>query len=101
MPWLPRWTSCPRRTSDMPTPSPDAPLLAVTLGDPAGVGAEVVVKALADVETAALARVLIVGDLQVLRAAERTCGVTLPRSGRLGVRHIDALKGRVPPPGRL
>jgi 4-phospho-D-threonate 3-dehydrogenase / 4-phospho-D-erythronate 3-dehydrogenase len=51
--------------------------LAVTIGDPAGVGPEVVVKALADPEIAALAHWIVVGDEAVIRRAEAITGVQL------------------------
>lgn len=47
-----------------PTPAPDVhskPLLAVTMGDPAGIGAEVIVKALADPKVRRLARFVVYG----------------------------------------
>ena len=52
------------------------PLLALTLGDPCGVGAEVVVKALADPAVAELVRVVIVGSIATLRAATVITGYT-------------------------
>ncbi len=54
------------------------PRLAVTMGDPAGVGAEVVVKALADPQVAGLASWRIVGDESVLGSARRITGLGLP-----------------------
>jgi len=54
------------------------PSIAITMGDPAGVGPEVIVKALARPEIAALARWIIVGDRGVLRAAEQLTGLKLP-----------------------
>jgi 4-hydroxythreonine-4-phosphate dehydrogenase len=54
------------------------PTIAVTMGDPAGVGPEVVVKALAEAEIAALAHWIIVGDRGVLAAAEQLTGLKLP-----------------------
>lgn len=44
----------------------DLPTIAVSSGDPAGIGPEVVVKALADAEIAGLARWIVVGDAGVL-----------------------------------
>jgi 4-phospho-D-threonate 3-dehydrogenase / 4-phospho-D-erythronate 3-dehydrogenase len=49
------------------------PLLAITMGDPAGVGAEIAVKTLAELETYRRCRPLIVGDACVLRDAVRFC----------------------------
>ena len=49
------------------------PLLAITMGDPAGVGPEVVLKALADPSISAICRPLVVGSAAML---ERTLGWT-------------------------
>lgn len=54
------------------------PLIAITMGDPAGIGPEVVLKALADEEMRALCRPLVVGDLRVLEVAMDFSGVDLP-----------------------
>jgi 4-hydroxythreonine-4-phosphate dehydrogenase len=51
------------------------PLLAVTLGDPAGIGPEIVVRTLADPDSAAIARGLAVGDAAVLARAAAVCGL--------------------------
>lgn len=75
------------------------PAIAVTMGDPAGIGPEVVLKALADTEIAALARWKIIGDGAVLEWAGQITGLTLPAGAEL----ID-LKLMVPgswQPGRL
>ena len=53
------------------------PRIAITIGDPAGIGPEVVVKALAAPEIAALADWVVVGDARVLRRAETLTGVRL------------------------
>ncbi len=55
------------------------PRIAVTIGDPAGIGPEVVLKALADPATAGLARWTVVGDTSVLRDAESRYSLTLPK----------------------
>jgi 4-hydroxythreonine-4-phosphate dehydrogenase len=47
------------------------PILAVTIGDAAGIGPEIVVKALARPQVQALCRPLVVGDVAVMRAALR------------------------------
>lgn len=49
------------------------PLLAVTMGDPAGTGPELITRALTDPAILALCRPVVVGDAAVLRAA---CGYT-------------------------
>ena len=55
-----------------------APVLAVTMGDPAGVGPEVVVRALADPAVRAVARAVVFGDKGVLDAAATATGATVP-----------------------
>ncbi len=53
------------------------PRLAISMGDPAGIGPEVIVRALADPRVAAGLRPLVVGDPEVLQRAVRTCRVPL------------------------
>src|ERR1017187_7932463 len=53
------------------------PTIALTMGDPAGVGPEVVLQAVADPELAPLARWIVVGDAAVLEMAQRITGVEL------------------------
>ena len=54
------------------------PRIAITLGDPAGVGPEVAIKALHDPEIGALADYSIVGDRSVLDATARSLGLAIP-----------------------
>jgi 4-hydroxythreonine-4-phosphate dehydrogenase len=61
----------------------DPPLVALTLGDPAGVGPEIVVRALADVSLREALRPLVVGDAGVLERAIAGCGLALE------VRRVD------------
>jgi 4-phospho-D-threonate 3-dehydrogenase / 4-phospho-D-erythronate 3-dehydrogenase len=69
--------------------SPDhRPIIALTMGDPAGVGPEIVLKALADREVAPLARWIVVGDGAVLQLAARATGIEL-QSAEL--RHVPGL----------
>jgi 4-hydroxythreonine-4-phosphate dehydrogenase len=49
--------------------------IAITMGDPAGVGAEIILKALADPEIAQLATWVVVGDEAPLQSAGRFCGI--------------------------
>lgn len=51
------------------------PLLAITMGDPAGIGPEIITKALGRPEVISRARVVVVGDAGVLRAAAAITGV--------------------------
>ena len=53
------------------------PRIAITIGDPAGVGAEIALKALADPTTAGLAHWILIGDGAALEAAARTSGIGL------------------------
>src|ERR1700678_1985183 len=57
------------------------PAIALTMGDPAGIGPEIVLKALADPEVAALARWIVVGDGRVLQMAEQFTGLKRATSG--------------------
>ncbi len=54
------------------------PLLAVTLGDPAGIGPEIIVKALSTPRLYGLCRPLLVGDAQVLERALSFSGMFSP-----------------------
>jgi 4-phospho-D-threonate 3-dehydrogenase / 4-phospho-D-erythronate 3-dehydrogenase len=53
------------------------PVIAVTLGDPAGVGAEVTLKALAHEDVRSMADWLLIGDRPAVRGAEQSTGVSL------------------------
>ncbi|HUB31863.1 MAG TPA: 4-hydroxythreonine-4-phosphate dehydrogenase PdxA [Bryobacteraceae bacterium] len=53
------------------------PVIAISMGDPAGIGPEVTVQALADPQLATLARWTVVGDARVLEMAERITGMNL------------------------
>jgi 4-phospho-D-threonate 3-dehydrogenase / 4-phospho-D-erythronate 3-dehydrogenase len=79
----------------------ERPVIAVTLGDPAGIGPEVVLKALADPEIAPLAAWTIVGDRDQLARAGEACGIPLKSLRGVSVRHLDALHGQEVVPGKL
>jgi 4-hydroxythreonine-4-phosphate dehydrogenase len=64
------------------------PTIALTMGDPAGVGAEVIVKALADPAIAPLANWIVCGDARVLTLAEQCTGATVKH---VEIRDIPAL----------
>lgn len=66
------------------------PLIATMIGDPAGVGPEVCVKAIASGELAGLCEPLLIGDLGVVRRAAAVGGVTLP------IERINSIKEFVP-----
>jgi 4-phospho-D-threonate 3-dehydrogenase / 4-phospho-D-erythronate 3-dehydrogenase len=52
------------------------PLLALTLGDPAGIGPEIILKALADEAVYQRCRPLVIGDLRILERAAGWLGIT-------------------------
>ncbi|KPL22975.1 MAG: 4-hydroxythreonine-4-phosphate dehydrogenase [Anaerolineae bacterium SM23_84] len=58
-------------------PAPTRPTIAVTIGDPAGIGPEVTVKALAEKELYLLCQPLVIGDAGVVRRAAEIAGVAL------------------------
>lgn len=66
------------------------PKIAVTLGDPAGVGGEVILKALADPEITTSAELVVVGDRSAIEAAERSTGVKFDTLG-VKLHECDAL----------
>ena len=53
------------------------PILGITMGDPAGIGPEVAVKAMTNQSVHEICRPLLVGDAQVFEDAIRFCGLTL------------------------
>jgi 4-hydroxythreonine-4-phosphate dehydrogenase len=57
------------------------PKIAITLGDPAGVGGEVILKALADREISSSAEFLVLGDRAAIEAAQRSTGVQFDALG--------------------
>src|ERR1700729_1725936 len=59
----------------MPESLSHLPTIALTMGDPAGIGPEIVLKALADPAIAPLARWTVVGDGRVLQMAEQFTGL--------------------------
>ena len=63
--------------SERRTGQVERPTIAITMGDPAGIGPEVVLKALADQAIRSLCRPLVVGDVRVLEAAKVFAGVNL------------------------
>src|SRR5579883_2213150 len=65
------------------------PTVALTMGDPAGIGPEVVVQALADPQLASLARWIVVGDARVLAMAEQITGLSI--QGRAEIHDVPTL----------
>jgi 4-hydroxythreonine-4-phosphate dehydrogenase len=66
------------------------PAVALTMGDPSGIGPEIVLKALADATVTPLARWIVVGDARVLEMAAGITGLTLDGAE---LRDIRALTG--------
>ena len=54
------------------------PTIAITMGDPVGIGPEVIVKALADPSLLPIARWVIVGDADIWRQTGATLGIDVP-----------------------
>src|SRR5437660_5198044 len=85
------------------------PRIAVTMGDPAGIGPEVVLKAVAEPEVLAACAPVIVGDAQLLAHTARTldlqCGYEIVRRGeKLSadsqlpiIYHLDNIGGAIAP----
>jgi 4-hydroxythreonine-4-phosphate dehydrogenase len=67
------------------------PVVAITMGDPSGVGPEVVIKALSDPELAPLAKWIVVGDSRVLKMAEEFTGLALSNATVRDVRGLAAV----------
>lgn len=68
------------------------PLLAVTMGDPAGIGPEIAVRALLDPEVRAASRSFLIGDARVFQRALAVCGLSAELSRIAGP---EALADRV------
>ena len=68
------------------------PNIALTMGDPAGVGAEVIVKALADPAVTPLANWIVCGDARVLALAEKSTGTSLQSAEVRDIRTLGAFE---------
>jgi 4-phospho-D-threonate 3-dehydrogenase / 4-phospho-D-erythronate 3-dehydrogenase len=73
------------------------PRIVISIGDPAGVGAEITLKALHDVAVSSLAQWIVVADASAVNAAARICGLdpeklpfTLVETGTLPADHAVA-----------
>jgi 4-hydroxythreonine-4-phosphate dehydrogenase len=55
----------------------EKPIIAITMGDAAGVGPEIIVKSLAHADVYEQCRPLVIGDAERLRMADRICGTRL------------------------
>jgi 4-hydroxythreonine-4-phosphate dehydrogenase len=76
------------------TLSKSKPRIGITMGDPAGIGPEVVLKAVAEEEILAICAPVIIGNAQVLAHNARTldlhCGYEIVRQGEHLPRNIEA-----------
>jgi len=77
--------------------------IGITMGDPAGVGAEIICKALAEMDEGQRRNVVVFGDREVLAATARLVGADIRFDGGAGavaVAHV-AVDGPLPPFGKL
>ena len=74
----------------------DRPVIAITMGDAAGVGPEIIVKALAHADLYDRCRPLVIGDAQRLRRAAEICGLT-----SIGVTAVQGPEDARFTPGRI
>jgi len=77
-----------------------APTIAISLGDPAGIGPEVVLKALADGDVRTLANWIVIGDREALAPVEAQTGLQLNSLGQVTLQSTGSLK-TTPLPGQL
>jgi len=75
--------------------NPSLPIVAVTMGDGAGVGPEVVVPALLDAEVLAICNPVVIGDVKRLRKAAEIVGVTAD------IVAVDSIADAKQTPGRI
>jgi 4-hydroxythreonine-4-phosphate dehydrogenase len=76
--------------------SNEQPVIAITLGDPAGIGPEVILKALATPDITPLAQWVIVGDRPTIERTAREIGIPFGGAdSRARIHHVDALNGHV------
>jgi len=73
----------------------DQPILAITMGDPAGIGPEIAVRALADADTYRICRPLVVGDASVMRATVDEMGVSMQLHPVAGVSEARFEQGQI------
>lgn len=62
----------------MPRSATFRPFLGLTIGDPAGIGPEIVAKAVTQEDVRAACRFLIIGEADIMRRAVRLCRLDLP-----------------------
>ncbi|NIE85282.1 MULTISPECIES: 4-hydroxythreonine-4-phosphate dehydrogenase PdxA [unclassified Burkholderia] len=62
--------------------SPSPIRIALSIGDPAGIGAEIIARLLADPDTARKAEILLIGNREALARGAAAAGVPLPQAAR-------------------
>src|SRR5579872_3060423 len=67
---------CERHPEEGTTMTEARPVLAVTMGDPAGIGPEIAVRALLSPEVRQISRSFLIGDARVFEKALAACGLT-------------------------
>jgi 4-phospho-D-threonate 3-dehydrogenase / 4-phospho-D-erythronate 3-dehydrogenase len=72
------------------------PRIAITMGDAAGVGPEIVMKSLAHAEVYAMCRPLVIGDAERLREAGRVCGSKLSVPGDVECKDLKLIPKDLP-----
>ncbi len=72
----------------MPTPLSSLPTIVLSMGDPSGIGPEIVLQALADPHIAPLAKWILIGDERILAMAAGITGIPLANAE---LRSVDAL----------
>ena len=76
------------------------PTITISIGDPAGIGPEVVVKALADDAVRTLANWIVIGDREALAPVEAQTGIRLSSLAQVTLQSPGSLK-TTPPLGQL
>ncbi|WP_308752566.1 4-hydroxythreonine-4-phosphate dehydrogenase PdxA [uncultured Anaerotruncus sp.] len=71
------------------------PRIAITMGDPAGIGAETAVKAIASGKPAECCLPVLIGERRAVEDAMSFCGLSLP------IREVEGFAGADPTPGTL
>jgi 4-hydroxythreonine-4-phosphate dehydrogenase len=90
----------------------DLPLIGITMGDPAGIGPEIILKALADGDIYGLCRPVVLGDPEVLSSNMLKAGhdmslniilrpgEAVAQQGKIDLMSVSQLKGTVVLPGK-
>ena len=71
--------------------TPEKPVVALTLGDPAGIGAELIARLLAKAEASQKANIVLVGDRWLWEEGQRIAGVTVATTD---IETLGAARGR-------